>query len=204
MPRESHSEILRLTDGQIFLTLMRAEFKGIHLAMFTDHIEEYASLIPKDKIANIEHGAGNTIDEIDISAADGVGIFMYPSATNILPDSILNEKLGAFVEFSIGTTNLDADIAFWKTLGFNLVSKETKPTPTAKVSDGRFTIGLHAEPSFNGPALSYATPNAALKIAAIRASGIEPIVTLQNKKGEVIGASFQAPEGLIINVYQLP
>lgn len=203
MPRESQAEILRLTDGQIFLTLMRVEFKGVHLAMFTDHIEDYLKAIPKDAIANVEHGPGNVVSEIDISAADGVGIFMHPSSSNVMPDSILNEKIGTFVEFSIGVPDVDKAIAFWKTLGYAVTSREAKPYPSARLSDGHFMIGLHADKNFNGPALSYAVPNAALKIAAIRASGVEPIVTLQNKVGEVIGASFQAPEGLIINIYEV-
>jgi predicted lactoylglutathione lyase len=204
MPRESQAEILRLTDGQIFLTLMRVEFKGVHLAMFTDHIDDYLKSVPKEAIANVEHGPGNVVSEVDISAADGVGIFMHPSSANVMPDSILNEKIGTFVEFSIGVPDIDKALAFWKTLGYTVTSRETKPHPAARVSDGHFIVGLHSDPDFNGPALSYAVPNAAVKIAAIKASGIEPIVTLQNKAGVTIGASFQAPEGLIINIYQVP
>ncbi len=202
VPNEAQTALLRLTDGQIFLTLMRAEFKGVHLAMFTDDIAAYEKQIPKAAIANIDRN-GSSIDEIDISAPGGVGIFMHPSPVSTLPDSVLNEKIGAFVEFSIGVTNLDSAITFWKSLGYQITSQQAKPYPSATLKKDNFVIGLHTDPNFDGPALSYATTNVVTKIALIKASGIEPITTIQNNKGETVGASFQAPEGLIVNVYDL-
>jgi hypothetical protein len=107
------------------------------------------------------------------------------------------------IEYSIGVHNLAEAIAFWKVLGFEVRSKQDGVMPSAIVSDGGFTIGLHQDPKFDGPALSYAAKDSKAKIAAIRKNGIEPIITMENAAKETVNASFQAPEGLIVNIYNV-
>ncbi len=201
-----YTEFFRVTDGQILLTLMKSDIKGIHLAMFTPKIDELAKRLQWTSGVNIFRNDDTTINEIDIVAPGNMMIYIHPTAQfnlHELADSALNPRCGALFEYSIAVPNLDSAIEFWKVFGFTVQQKNEGPVPSAIIGDHGFTIGLHQDPKFDGPALSYAANDSKAKIAAIRKAGIEPIVTLENKDKETVNASFQAPEGLVINIYHV-
>jgi hypothetical protein len=201
---DSLSDICRLTDGQIFTTLMKTdEPEKVFLALFTDHINDIEAKLSWMKDVNVFRNNDSSITEIDVKAPGGVMLFLHPSSQTIRePERIPNKRCGAFIEFSVSVPNVDSAANFWKLFGFDITYKGNDPLPLVRVSDGEFTIGLHQDP-YTEPGLQYGSEEAIGQIAAIRKSGIEPITTMQNKKGDTVTASFQAPEGLIINIFRI-
>jgi hypothetical protein len=193
-----------MTDGQVFTTLMRTDApQPVFLALFSDRINDIANSLSWTKDVNVFRKDDSTITEIDIKAPGGVMLFVHPlSQKTHEPERTPNPKCGAFIEFSTSVPNIDSAVIFWKLFGFDLTYKGNDPLPLARVSDGEFSIGLHQDP-YTEPGLQYGSEEAIKQIAAIRITGTEPITTMQNKKGDTVTASFQAPEGLIINMYRI-
>ncbi|HYM21245.1 MAG TPA: hypothetical protein VEW28_09640 [Candidatus Kapabacteria bacterium] len=209
---DSLADICHLFDGYVNVTLMHLnEPQKIFLSLTADRIAAIADSLSWLKDVNVFRRNDSSITQIDVKAPGGIMLSIYPSPKFIKDPSSSGSNItrGArapwdrsFIEFSLRVPNIDSAITFWKLFGFNVTYKGNEPMPLARVSDGEFSIGLHQDPNTE-PSLQYSSKNAIRQIAAIRKAGIEPITTTQNKKGEAETASFQAPEGLIFNIYQI-
>ncbi|MBS1904323.1 MAG: VOC family protein [Bacteroidetes bacterium] len=203
---DSVHSIVRLGDGQVFAALMRLddELKGPQLALFVDDIGHVDTLLSTESGVNVFRGEDGQISEIDVHAPGGVMLFIHPSAQGSMqqPPMTANPACGAFVEFSVPVTDVDAAAKFWKLFGFAESYRGEQPHRVVRLGNGSFTIGLHQDPNTER-SITYASRTAAEMIEAIRAKGIEPILSDDGKNGGAVMASFESPEGLIVNILGL-
>lgn len=90
---------------------------------------------------------------------------------SLLPNPIL----GAFGELACPTQNLEADIAFYTKLGFEIAHKAEKPYPWCILSDGLNIIGLHQTSDFRENSITYFAPDVAEQVRAMEIVGINNI-----------------------------
>ena len=181
---------------------MKSDKPHTDLAIFTDNINEIAKRFEHRQGVNSFLADDSSISEIDIIAPGGITVYVHPTTQRATTDTLRSLTRGKFMEFSLAVTNLDSAIAFWKLFDYNVVSFDSSSShPSARMAGRDFTIGFYTNPQFEVPALTYASMNGVGDIAAIRKGGIEPIVTLENKKGETVMATFQAPEGLYVKIH---
>jgi hypothetical protein len=198
---DSLRDICRMSDGQVFVTLMQMnDLSGVHLALFVDDIAHLDSVLSNIGGVNSFRDENGVLNEIDVKAPGGITLFVHQSLQGSVakPAMTINPACGAFVEFSVSVTDLPQAVAFWKIFGFEPSYSGNDPLPMSCVSNGSFSIGLHQNPNTE-PSITYASKNAADQIAAIRKRSVEPILSQDDTHGA--GASFQAPEGLIVNIF---
>jgi len=81
--------------------------------------------------------------------------------------------LGRFLEVSIAAADVAASLAFYESLGFLQASVgEAWHHPYAVVTDGRISIGLHAQ-EFATPILTWTAPDLMRRMDALAAFGID-------------------------------
>lgn len=202
---DSVRDICRMTDGQVFAAVMRNEqLSGVHLALFVDDITHLDSILSRMGGANSFRDDDGHLNEIDVKAPGGTMLFIHQSVQGSMakPAMTINPACGAFVEFSTTVTDLAEAVAFWKIFGFEPSYSGNDPMPMTRVSNGSFSIGLHQNPNTE-TSITYASKTASEQIAAIRKNSVEPILSQDDPKGVSSGASFQAPEGLIINIVKI-
>jgi hypothetical protein len=203
--RDSLRDIVRMTDGQVLVAAMNMEdVHGVFLSLFVDDLPYLDSLLSTWSGVNSFRDENGIVNEIDVKAPGGVTLYIHQSeqGSRAKPDMTINPACGALVEFTVSVTNLDSAVAFWKTFGFEQTFEALVPHPVRRVSNGVFSIGLHLSPNTE-TSLTYASKTAAKQIESIRALGIEPIIANDGTDGGGVMASFQAPEGLIINMLGL-
>jgi hypothetical protein len=202
---DSLRDIAHLTDGQIFLAVMRMEDTHKEaLALFVDDLPHLDTVLSMWSGVNAFREENGTVNEIDVKAPGGLLLYIHQSeqGSRQVPAMTINPACGAFVEFTARVTNLDSAVAFWRAFGFEQTYSSNSPHPMSRVSNGSFSIGLHLDPNTES-SITYASKSAAQQIEAIRARGVEPILSNDGKDGSPVMASFQAPEGLIINILGL-
>lgn len=80
--------------------------------------------------------------------------------------------LGNFLEISVHSPDVPESVRFYQRLGFTLIpGNDTWQHAYGVMTDGRCFIGLHAF-AFPGPALTFAAPELARRVATLEAAGV--------------------------------
>lgn len=80
--------------------------------------------------------------------------------------------IGRFLEISVYAPDIRESLAFYEALGFEqALVGEAWPHPYAVVTDGRLSIGLHAD-YIREPTLTFVVPELRTKLAALEALGV--------------------------------
>jgi hypothetical protein len=203
------SLIVRLNDGQIELavmknTLLKDNFIGTSLAMFTDSIESIAAWLKELDYNPEVIMADGSVKEVDVMAPGNIRLFIHPAKKIVYPADIPNPICGTLLEFTTDVPDIEKAFLFWQKFGYRPTLKGEKPYPYCILHhENNFSIGLHVVDHPEPPSLAYGAFDAKQKVAAIRRGGTEPIIVNMDEKGETDNAMFQAPEGLVINIYTI-
>lgn len=195
---------LRLTDGQIILTLLKEDFPSPVLAYFAEDLTEIGSHVkqhvPDAKLINDEEGK---LREIVIDAPEGVTIDIHRDTKNyaLKASGEVNPKCGKFGEFAISVKDHDNALAFWKPLGFDKVSSHKEPRPWSILQDDNIVVGLHQGEEFQSVLLTYFAPDGPAKIKALRDEGIVPVTEFPAPDGIVSNVIYRAPEGTTLAIF---
>jgi catechol 2,3-dioxygenase-like lactoylglutathione lyase family enzyme len=138
---------------------------------------------------------------IGIIEADGANTYQPdgPILAHFTPDQwaeglpMPNEKIGLFGEFCFPVKDLDASIAFWQKLGFD-INEYGGPYRWAIAYDGQQVIGLHETTEFEVTAITYFAKDMAERIKKLNEEGLETTVfggTGGNDSNQIL----QSPEG---------
>lgn len=109
--------------------------------------------------------------------------------------------LGRFLEIGLPTTDIQASLAFYESLGFvQALTGETWTHPYAVVTDGHLFLGLHAS-GVPAPRLTYVQPDLSQHLASFEAAGVVP-ESLQLASDAFNELAFTAPGGIGVHVIE--
>jgi predicted lactoylglutathione lyase len=200
----SDTKFLRLTDGQIILTLLRETFKSPVIAYFAEDLTHIAELVhkvvPDAKITR----DGKGISEIEFTSVGGVTFDIHRDAKNyeLRPSGVENPKCGMFGEFTIGVPSRDTAVEFFKQLGFDKTDVYNIPYRWAIIRDGNIVLGIHQNDEIVSKAfLTYFSAHAESQIQAIEKAGIPIVKEIPDVSGKKLNATFRSPDGVYFNVF---
>jgi catechol 2,3-dioxygenase-like lactoylglutathione lyase family enzyme len=107
-------------------------------------------------------------------------------------------KLGKAVQINIGVSDLEGSLAFYKTLGFQLIDDSTEPYPWARLTDGQNLVLLNQDGNIY-IGLVYFSKDAPRRIAKMEDKGIE-FVQRREQDGQLFMAIFVGPGGLVVGL----
>ncbi len=198
----SETKFLRLTDGQIILTLLKETFKSPIIAYFAEDLTAIEKLVkktvPDAEVKRDEKG----ISEIIFNSPGGVTVDIHRSeATSLKPSGAENPKCGTFSELTIGVPSRDSAVAFWKQLGFDASGVYNVPYPWAIVKDGSIVLGLYQSEDVKGAMLIYYSSKAEAQIEALVKAGIAIIHETPDQSGKKLNATFRSPDGVYFKLF---
>jgi len=199
----SDTKLLRLTDGQIIMTLLKETFKSPIIAYFADDLTGIEKLVKKTvPDAEVKHD-DKGISEIIFKSPGGVTVDIHRSATNtsLKPSGSENQKCGAFSELTIGVPSRDSAVTFWKQLGFDASGVYNAPYPWATVKDGNIVLGLYQSEDMKGTMLTYYSSKAEEQIQAFVKAGIPITHETPDPSGKKLNATFRSPDGVYFKVF---
>ncbi len=187
-----------LSDGQLVLGLHQDGLVYRGLTYFApdmgDRVEALAAL-GLEFVARRED-QGRFIQAIFVGADNlAISLIAYGGHDHEPPLSQPNPRLKTFGEYSLGVTDLEASIAYWQQLGFELAHRDKAPYPWAILRDGLMILGLHQQTEFSGPAITYFAPDMPARIQGLAEAGVPLVREFANAEGIIAGAKLVAPDG---------
>jgi hypothetical protein len=193
----------QVSDGSLLIMMRQDNSPYIGLTYYANDVDEKASQLENAGIVfarkpkegdPIKRYYIKTPDGFTIIMSNNLGGFKQPIGRTMLDmkpaefqsaDKYPNKLCGAFGEFCHPVKDLDASIAFWKQLGFEVKTKMTEPYPWAIVTDGLMLIGLHQTKDFDYPAITYFGINTDKRAEDLKAKGV-PMTPFMSKTNMVI------------------
>jgi predicted lactoylglutathione lyase len=163
--------------------------------------------VNKATFENPEHDMPNKIAywmegnvrKVHLSGTEGAQALSYtfelrdPAQASTMQTEGSASSLGSYCHVSIGTRQMEANIKFYKTLGFKVVSMNNEPWPWVMLSDGAVNIQLN-EDGFEYFGLSYFDANMPAKIADLAAKGV---VFFMDNTDPVLMKVMQDPDSIM-------
>lgn len=118
----------------------------------------------------------------------------YPQEDLENPEKYPNPIMGLFGEFCQPVKDFKTSQAWWKALGFNVLSENEGPYTYGILTHGQHIIGLHQTEEFKQPALTYFAKDSAKKIAHLREQGIDSISQFEGTGGDEKNVVITSPE----------
>ncbi len=185
-----------LTDGRVNIHLFESDFPSPAIHYFARDMG--------GKIGELQRLGFAAEEQVSKDGSRRQHTFLDPNEMSIMlmhhddaempkPTGPSQSLLGSFGELSISTDTLHPSLEFWQRLDFILTYQSERPYPWALLSDGTLTIGLHQTKIFSDPALTYVSPDVAMRVAVLENDGI-PLRRLHNEAG-LQGAIITAPDG---------
>lgn len=190
LPAEWPFPWIQISDGVVLIMLRKDVEPYIALTYYTKDAGKTAKDLeakgisfsqkanPKDMMKRYVF---QSPDGVNISIVSGVEGFRQPVGPGMLamppedytkPEKYVNKVCGLYGEFAQPVKDLQAAIAFWKLLGFEVVSKFHSPYSWAILSDGLSVIGLHQTTHFSQPAITYFAADMKKKLDELKAAGL--------------------------------
>jgi hypothetical protein len=110
-------------------------------------------------------------------------------------------RAGTFGEFAIPVEDFFVAAEFWRKLGFATLYESEDPYHWGIVGDENIVLGLHQnrdygdEIAFNGPAMTYFSPDMAKRIEQLKEDGVSFETELISESGLVNNATLLGPDG---------
>lgn len=199
----SSTSFLRLTDGQIILTLLKETFKSPLLAYFSEDLTNIATHVkkhvPDAQVSSDEKG----VNEIIFKAPGGLTIDIHRDGKNhsLKPSGSENPFCGTFGELTIGVPNRDSALTFFKNFGFEPTGTYNIPYAWAIAKDGNIVLGIHQNPELTGAFITYFSANAEAQIQAFVKEGIPIVKEIPDGTGKTVNATFRSPDGVYFNLF---
>ncbi len=207
---------IQVSDGVVLIMLRKDSVPYMALTYYVKDINKVVKALEKDGIKFLQKpGPKDQLKRYVLQSPDGGLIslvnvtdgFRQPGGRGMMqlvpheyndPANYHNRAIGMFGEYAQPVADLGASVAFWKKLGFEVMSEFASPYPWAILSDGVCVIGLHQTDHFSKPALTYFAGDMADRVASLVAHGLVPI------SGQGAGnAVFTTPEGQLLFLYSL-
>lgn len=187
-----------VTDGRLCIGLHRYEFPSPAL-----------TFVQPDLIRNLERleAAGielafrrvgaDVFNEAGFTDPDGQMVALLEARTFSPPQRAGPpvSKLGWFEEVALPVRDLAAARAFWERLGFVAAEEGEEPCPRAGLTCDSIDLGLWATAQLERPALVFAEPDMAERIARLRDAGVAFSRGLPRRLDPAGNALLVAPEG---------
>lgn len=107
-------------------------------------------------------------------------------------------RLGEATEITIGTVNLEASVAFYEALGFNVVAEDVTPNPWAQITDGSLLILLNQDgKKYMG--ITYFSALMDQKVSTLEKMGIV-LYHKTEKDGKFFQGIFATPDGFLVSL----
>ncbi len=197
---------VQLTDGQILILLNQDEMHYTGLAYYSEDIE---ARVAKLEESGIEFDAKiNKEDKLYLAVLNEpngltISLMNYDSANIYKPAGHPISKCGKFGEISIEAKDLNATVAFWEKLGFEVINRFDD---FVTLKDGLMTVGIYGpgvcKHLFKNPSITYFEPDMAERIEKLKQEGKKFAQELPDKDGIVTDAILEAPEGTYLFLFK--
>jgi hypothetical protein len=194
----------QVSDGSVLIMMRKDTSHYMGLTYYAMNVEDKVVQLEKDGIVfaqkpkegdPIKRYYIKTPDGFNIVMANNLGGFSQPTGMTLLnmppadyqsADKFPNKICGAFGEFCQPVKDLNASIAYWKKLGFEVKGNMQQPYPHAILSDGLMIIGLHQTDHFTYPAISYFGLNTEKRVGELKGKGVKGFSEVQGKNNVVL------------------
>lgn len=182
--------LIQVSDGALLIMLRKDPTPYISLTYYVKNLAAVVkemeqkgitfSRKPKDK-GMIKRYIFQSPDGLNIAlvtfvpgmvAPSGAGMLTMPQQDMFDPEKYVNKAAGMYGELAHPVADLDKSLAFWASLGFTFVSRQSMPYPWAIISDGLSVVGLHQTTDFSYPALTFFAADMRSKIDKLKAQGL--------------------------------
>jgi catechol 2,3-dioxygenase-like lactoylglutathione lyase family enzyme len=210
------SPMVQLTDGALILLLRQDKDPYLALTYFSKNPDKIAEKLEASgifflkkptKTDFIKRYLFQSPDGLNVSIVTYNDCFQQPKGHTMLTmpsgdyfntKKYSNPVCGMFGELAHPVKDLELSLAFWKKLGFIVLSEFDSPYPWAILSDGLSIVGLHASGHFAYPAITFYSAKTGDKIQKLNDNGIN---SFYSAGGESI--VLKTPEGQYFNLFQL-
>lgn len=208
-----------LSDGSFLFALYEGENGSFSYILDTEEPQKRLDALNEANISNTPkemggttvYEVGNNDNLMNILILDENYNQERPELKNMLTIPIDNMRdtsnyptaKGMFGELSLGVSNLEEAIEFWKQFDFEPKSVNKVPYPWAIMSDGYNIIGLHEREGYDAPAITYFAADMLKRIEALKKEGftdMKPVPTMEQFEQYKI---LETPEGAKIFLFNL-
>lgn len=194
----------QVSDGSLMIMIRKDNTPYIGLTYYLNDIEKVAEQLEKDGIVFTQKPKeGDPIkryyfkspDGFNIMLASNLGEFNQPQGITLLnmkqqdyssADKYPNKQCGVFGEFCHPVTDINASIAFWKKIGYEVRYQTTQPYPHAILSDGLMIIGLHETKTFSYPAVTYFGLQTEKRVQQLKDKGLHDFTEMMGKNNMIL------------------
>ncbi len=209
--------LMQLTDGALLLLLRLEKNPYFALTYFAKEQDKAVAEVEASGIVfSQKPKKDDMVKRYVMQSPDGLNIsvvkfgdgFVQPPGLTMLtmpqedyskPEKYANKVCGMFGELAHPVQDVDTSIAFWKQLGFAVLSKFTSPYPWAILSDGLAVVGLHQTNNFSYPAITFFASDMKEKISKLKSNGLKDY-SESGAQGNIV---LTTPEKQHINLFTL-
>ncbi len=193
----------QLTDGQNLLLLNQDGNRYLGLGYFSADAAERVAAMEKMGIEFVQKQEQNGRLFMAIFSGPGrlaVGLINHDPTEMPQPTGEPLSICGKFGEFSINVDHFQEAADFWTKLGFDCTYQSKQPYPWGIFTDSMIVLGIHQTPNeeeyrFDGPAITYFSPDMADRIANLKEKGISFAKEIADDSGLVSNAIIAGPDG---------
>ncbi len=190
-----------LTDGSVNIQLNDDGYEYFGLTYFdADMVTKVNKL--KDKgvtfFMESKEPAPTSVMQ-DPDSIMGIALVQYQGPLTQIP-AMTPGALGVLGEIAVPVKDYEASSAWYSSIGFKSMGKQTDPYPWGIHSDGLVMIGLHQTREFKKPTLTYFSLDAKAHIARLKEAGLDVRNALPGG-GEITNGVVNSPDGWPVNIF---
>jgi catechol 2,3-dioxygenase-like lactoylglutathione lyase family enzyme len=164
-----------VSDGQTYIGLHEREPGPARLCFIRPELASYVRALRRQRIAlEYSHLADDEFHELGFRDPSGQAVTLVEARTFSRGEGSAPGRsvCGRFVEYSLGTNDLQASAAFWSRLGFETIAAGDSPQPWTRLSGCGAIIGLHEAPGLR-LGLCFAAEQLDARLEFLRAKGFD-------------------------------
>jgi catechol 2,3-dioxygenase-like lactoylglutathione lyase family enzyme len=190
-----------LTDGRIAVGLHEDPAREVSLTFVHPNVVERCTELEQQglELAYRRTGA-ETFHEIGLDDPSGQRIMIIEARTYSPAQRSLaaTSRCGYFVEVSLPAGDAEAARLFWESFGFVATGELDEPYRRLTLTSDHLSLAFHSPSTLARPALVFADPQMAARIAQLRDCGIEMKRALPAGLDPAANALIEAPEGTLL------
>lgn len=195
---------LTLTDGQIFITLVKTLQPSPVMMFRAPNMLRLKDTLTALGIPVIGDVKGPTFGEVRLKSPNAVYFAVRSEADEPLltPSGVLNPICGRVTELSIGAIYLKTEVGFWDMLGFIKARGSNVPYPYSVMMDGHTQVGLHENRDIPTLAITYFSMDMPERIDRLKKSGIEITEEIPSPDGHLGNIILTSPDGQLVFMFE--
>lgn len=163
------------TDGQNLILLNQDGNQYIGLNYFSDDAVDKVRQMEANGLEFLmKQEVNGRLQMAIFSDSDGLmaGLINQDPTGMVLPEGDPLSHCGKFGEFSLGVADFQKAAAFWNQFGFEQLYASSEPYPWGIFSDDMIVLGLHQTDEFQGPCITYFSPDMPERIKRLESKGL--------------------------------